>query len=64
MRALAAARGIPVINQHEYIVSRGGDVSDTYWHRDGHWNPAGHRWAAESLLEYLRANPQVCKPRA
>ena len=60
LHALAAARGIPVINQHDYVVSRGGSVREAHWPRDGHWNPAGHRWTAEALLEHLRDNPQIC----
>ena len=64
LHALAAARGIPVVDQHDYIVSRGGDVRDAHWPRDGHWSPAGHQWAAEALLEYLRRRPEICSPRA
>ena len=64
LQALAAARGIPVINQHDYIVSRGGRAGDARWSRDYHWTPAGHQWAAEALLEHLRRNPQICRPRA
>ena len=61
LHALAAARGIPVINQHDYIVSRGGRVRDAHWPRGGHWSPAGHQWAGEALLEYLRRNPRICE---
>ena len=63
LHALAAARGIPVINQHDYIVSRGQKVRDAHWPRDAHWSPAGHQWAADALLEHLRHNPQICRPR-
>ena len=64
LRALADARGIPVINQHDFIVSLGGRVTDAEWPHDGHWSPAGHQWAAEALLEHLRRNPEICGPRA
>ena len=60
LHALAAARGIPVINQHDYIVGRGHKVRDAHWPRDGHWSPAGHQWAAEALLDHLRRDPQLC----
>ena len=63
LHALAAARDIPVINQHDYILSQGGRVRNAQWPQDGHWNPAGHQWAAEALLEHLRRNPQICGPR-
>ena len=57
---LARARGIPVLNQHDHILRAGADPQDARWSRDGHWNPAGHRWAAEMLVEHLERNPAVC----
>ena len=66
MNALATARGIPVIDQYDYIRRQGAESKDARWRHDFHWNAAGHQWAAEALLEYLKRNPAVCrasKPR-
>lgn len=60
LRAMAAARGIPVIDQHEHIVSRNGRMEDAHFPADRHWSPAGHQWAAEALLEHLKRNRNVC----
>ena len=60
LNALADARGIPVINQYDYILRQGADPADAHWAHDNHWNPTGHRWAAEALLEYLEQHPEVC----
>ena len=60
---LAGARGIPVIDQHGYIVRQGGDPRAASWKRDWHWNPAGHRWAAEALFEWLERHQEVCGAR-
>ena len=57
---MAAARGIPVINQHEYIIDRGGAIGDARFSHDWHWNATGHRWAAEALLEYVKENREIC----
>ena len=54
----AAARGIPVIDQGDWIRRRGAELRDAHWPHDAHWNPAGHQWAAEALLEYLKQD--VC----
>ena len=64
MSALAAARGIPVIDQYDYIRRQGADPErDARWARDYHWNEQGHQWAAEALLEYLEENPEICTPK-
>ena len=60
MEDLAEARGIPVVSQHDYIVRQGRRVREGVFPSDAHWNPTGHRWAAEALLERLRQRPEVC----
>lgn len=62
LKAMAQARGIPVISQFDYITrSRGGGkVEDANFRHDAHWTAAGHRWAAEALLEYLAQNQRIC----
>ena len=61
--ALAGARGIPVIDQHGYIVRQGGDPRAASWRHDAHWNPTGHQWAAEALFEWLARHQEVCGAR-
>ena len=61
LAALAAARGIPVIDQHDYIVRQGASPqTDAHWPTDGHWNAAGHQWAAEAVLEHLTRHEETC----
>ena len=60
MNELAAERRIPVIDQADVIYSQGADLRDAGWAHDDHWNPTGHRWAAEALLAYLKRNQDVC----
>ena len=57
---MAATLDIPVIDQADYILRQGAKLSDANWPHDGHWNPAGHRWAAEALLEYIEEHPAIC----
>ena len=58
--AIAEARGIPIISDYDYILSQGHDAEDGRWHVDRHWNATGHQWAAEAILEWLKANQDVC----
>ena len=64
LNAMAAARGFSVVSQYDYVIRQGGRLGDARWRRDVHWTPTGHRWAAEALLEWLRAHQEVCEPRA
>ena len=57
---MAATLGIPVIDQSDYILRQGAGLLDAQYPYDGHWNPAGHQWAAEALLEYIEQRPEVC----
>ena len=58
--AIAEARGIPVISDYDYVVRRGHDAENGRWRFDRHWNATGHQWAAEAVLEWLKANQGVC----
>ena len=60
LSAIAEARGIPVISQYDYMVSQGYNHWDGRWRYDFHWNAIGHQWAAEAVLEWLKANQDVC----
>ena len=60
MSEMAATSGIPVIDQRDYIRRQRDKRSDAYFRHDLHWNVAGHRWAAETLLEWLKDNQEVC----
>ena len=60
MADMARERGIPVINQSDYVARQGGKIEDAHFAHDIHWSAQGHQWAAEALLEWLRGNPQVC----
>ena len=60
LSAIAEPRGIPVISGYDYIVRQGYDYRDGRWRNDIHWNAVGHRWAAEAVLEWLKANQDVC----
>ena len=60
MSALAEVRGIPVIDQYDYIRRQAGEIQEAHWAHDHHWNAQGHQWTAEALLEYLKENPEIC----
>ena len=57
---ISAAVDVPVIDQAEYILRQGAELADAQWAHDDHWNVAGHRWAAEALLEYIGEHQGVC----
>ena len=60
MNALAQERGIPVIDQREYIIRQGRKIADAHFAHDSHWNANGHLWAAEALMEWIERNQHVC----
>ena len=60
LNAMTEARSIPVIDQYDYILRQGAKFEDAHWASNGHWNAAGHQWAAEALFEYLKRNQAVC----
>ena len=60
MNAMAAERGVPVIDQADFIRRQGAELRDAQWAHDSHWSPLGHQWAAKALLEHLKENQDVC----
>ena len=61
MNEMAAERRIPVVDQADVIYRQGAELRDAGWAHNDHWSPAGHQWAAEALLEYLKRNQSVCE---
>jgi len=49
---ICQARGIPVMELTPIFRAR-HDGEPLHFHRDGHWTPAGHRIAAESIANFL-----------
>ena len=60
LSAIAEAHGIPVISQYDYVVSQRHDYRNARFRNDHHWNPTGHQWAAEAVLEWLKENQEAC----
>ena len=60
LNQMAASLDIPVIDQTDYILRQNARPGDARWLHDFHWNPTGHQWAAESLLEYIEKHPAIC----
>ena len=61
LNELASERRIPVVDHGDFINGQGAELRDAKWAHDVHWNLAGHRWAAEALLEYLKQNQELCE---
>jgi hypothetical protein len=55
-------RNIPIISQIEFYKAKGYARNDEHFLRDGHWTAQGHRWTAESFLEFLKAHPDWLTP--
>ena len=53
LSTMAESLDIPVVSQHDYIVSQGGLIEDARFIEDYHWSPTGHRWAAQAVWEHI-----------
>jgi hypothetical protein len=58
LKAMLEDLNIPLLNLRPEFLKR-GDLRSASWQFDGHWNPTGHRWAAEAIVEYIMANHVV-----
>lgn len=63
LEAMAASRGIAVVDQTAHIQAAGGTAEEAGFPHDAHWNERGHAWAAEPLLQHLVRHPELCAPR-
>jgi hypothetical protein len=54
LEQVAAPHGIPVLDLGTAFAAK-GDPHTAHWRHDTHWNPTGHRWAAEAIAEFYLA---------
>ena len=52
LKSISRELSLPLLDLYP-IFSRKGGVALARWKHDGHWNPTGHRWAAEALIDFL-----------
>lgn len=53
---LAANRGIPALNLLPAMRARAVEGERLYFHRDIHWNEAGHRVASDEVARFVQSN--------
>lgn len=51
-REIVETEGLPFLDLYP-VFARQPDLSAGSWRHDSHWNPTGHRWAADALHQYL-----------
>jgi len=52
LKSISRDLNLPLLDLYP-IFSRKGGVAVARWKHDGHWNPIGHRWAADALIDFL-----------
>jgi hypothetical protein len=53
LEVIAHELHLPLLDLYPIFLKRGGPEL-ARWKHDAHWNPTGHRWAADALLDFLR----------
>lgn len=57
---LANERDIPLVDQYDFIISKGLNLDEVFFQHDGHLNVLGHQTAADALWEYFQVHPEIC----
>ncbi len=52
LQMIAQELHLPLLDLYPIFLNRGGPEL-ARWKHDAHWNPTGHRWASEALIDYL-----------
>jgi hypothetical protein len=60
VRTIADTLGIPVLDQHAWLLQHNEPISSVAFRHDNHWNTRGHEVAAEMILEYVASHSSVC----
>jgi hypothetical protein len=53
LRAITQELHLPLLDLYPIFLKRGGPEL-ARWTHDAHWNPTGHRWASEALIDFLK----------
>jgi lysophospholipase L1-like esterase len=61
LRTMLSQLQIPLLDLYQ-ATAASGDWREARWKYDGHWNPVGHRWAANALSDYLKQQGYLERP--
>ncbi len=60
LREITGPLGLDLLDQYGWLDAHKQPQTSVFFQHDGHWNQNGHHVAAEMVLEYLTAHPQIC----
>jgi hypothetical protein len=63
LQEVLATLSIPLLDLRAPFLAK-GSLKEVRWKFDGHWTPTGHKWAAESMFEFLKQKHYFDSPPA
>jgi hypothetical protein len=58
LKRMLAAKDFPLLDLYPRFAAP-GDINQSHYRHDLHWNSTGHQWAAEAIFDYLQQHQEL-----